>query len=137
MIYFFSITCPTCRSVILRHPLHVDFGEDLAALLNANNPNNNNNNPNNNNNNPNNNPNNNANNNPINNANNNNEDIEDIFEGETTEYVRYELPSTRQIRFLRNYRVGMLNIRLGRRVLLTADDEEPIHGCQAIIWFTG
>lgn len=70
-------------------------------------------------------------------TNNNHEDeFEDIYEAEMTENVRYELPTDRQINFIRRYRRGTLNVRLGRRILITAEGENDIHGCEATAWFS-
>lgn len=132
------MTCPECRTTIVRHPLNLDFSEDLdifrniqehaeaiiAESYNQNNTTNDNNNNENENNNE--------------NAAENNqqaEELEEIFEGVVNENVRYEIPSEQHVNFVRRFRRGQLNVRLGRRLLITAEGEESIHGCEAVIWF--
>lgn len=135
------MVCPQCRATIVRHPLSLDFSEDLnifrniqehaeailAANYNQNNtanneknsPNGNNENGNNENGN-----NENGNNESVNNENQGADEVEEVFEGEIAENVRYELPSEQQVNFLRRFRQGQLNVRLGRRLLITVEGSD-------------
>lgn len=149
-MFFDRNSCPTCRAPILRHALTMDFSDDLAILRNihrmaeaaiaandnimqnaapANNNNNNiiqnaaaviNNNAN-----------------ELLHRNNNQvvDDMEEFYELLTPERVRFEMPANRQVNFIQRFRRGLMNVRLGRRILLATEGEPIIHACEAIVWF--
>lgn len=64
--------------------------------------------------------------------------MEDIFEVELYERVRYEMTSARQRNFLGFNRGGhdILNIRFERRVRIVTEDEPDLRGYRAVIYFT-
>lgn len=115
-LYFFLFNnnvCPECRTSISRHPIHLDFSnlvEQIANLqVQA----------------------------AMNNNNNNNAGGDFEYDFEAFEEVRYEMPTQRQVRFVAQFRQGILNIRIGRQVIVRTEGNQHIRGCRGIIWFSG